>query len=155
MLFSSRGAAFWKDGAEKRLFYGTLDGQLWAIDPGTGKPVDSFGKGGFVDLREGMLDPTDKRSFGRGYGMTSPPAVYKNVVICGSIVPDSEPQGPNGDVRAFDARTGSCCGVSIRLRNQGKPAARRGRRKRGKAEGARTCGRFPQWIRNAELPFCR
>ncbi|HCC59196.1 MAG TPA: pyrroloquinoline quinone-dependent dehydrogenase, partial [Solibacterales bacterium] len=28
------------------------------------------------------------------------------VVICGSIVPDSEPQGPNGDVRAFDARTG-------------------------------------------------
>src|ERR1051326_7780353 len=53
-----------------------------------------------------MFDPNDKRSFSRGYGMSSPPAIYKNVVICGSIVPDSEPQGPNGDVRAFDAITG-------------------------------------------------
>jgi quinoprotein glucose dehydrogenase len=38
--------------------------------------------------------------------MTSPPAIYRNVIICGSIVPDSEPQGPNGDVRGFDALTG-------------------------------------------------
>ena len=106
MLFSNRGAAFWTDGKEKRLFYGTLDGQLWAINAATGKPIATFGTGGFVDLRLGMFDPTDKRSFGRGYGMTSPPAIYKNVVICGSIVPDSEPQGPNGDVRAFDAVTG-------------------------------------------------
>jgi glucose dehydrogenase len=105
-LFSARGAAFWTDGSQKRLFYGTLDGQLWAIDAGTGKPIDSFGKGGFVNLREGMIDPNDKRNFGRGYGMTSPPAVYRNLVICGSIVPDSESQGPNGDVRAFDALTG-------------------------------------------------
>lgn len=106
MLFSSRGAAFWTDGRQKRLFYGTLDGQLWAIDAATGKAIDSFGKGGFVDLRAGMVDPNDKRNFGRGYGMTSPPAVYKDAVICGSIVPDSEPEGPNGDVRAFDAKTG-------------------------------------------------
>ncbi|HUS07605.1 MAG TPA: pyrroloquinoline quinone-dependent dehydrogenase [Bryobacteraceae bacterium] len=106
MLFSSRGAAFWTDGSQKRIFYGTLDGQLWAIDGSTGKPADSFGKGGFVNLREGMLDASDKRSLGRGYGMTSPPAIYKNVVICGAIVPDSEPQGPSGDVRAFDTRTG-------------------------------------------------
>jgi quinoprotein glucose dehydrogenase len=106
MLFSNRGAAFWSEGAEKRLFYGTLDGQLWAIDAANGKTVDSFGKGGFVNLREGMLDPNDKTSARRGYGMTSPPAIYKNVVICGSIVPDAEPQGPNGDVRGFDARTG-------------------------------------------------
>lgn len=105
-LFSSRGASFWTDGKEKRLFYGTLDGQLWAINAATGKPVDSFGQGGFVNLRQGMIDPADKRNFGRGYGMTSPPAIYKNVVICGSVVPDSEPQGPNGDVRAFDAVTG-------------------------------------------------
>jgi len=106
MLFSSRGAAFWTDGREKRLFYGTLDGQLFAINAVTGKPVDSFGQGGFVNLRAGMVDPNDSRGFGRGYGMSSPPAVYKNVVICGSIVPDGEPQGPSGDVRAFDALTG-------------------------------------------------
>ncbi|MDQ6666176.1 MAG: pyrroloquinoline quinone-dependent dehydrogenase [Acidobacteriota bacterium] len=106
MLLSSRGAAFWTDGTRKRLFYGTLDGQLWSIDANTGKAEDGFGTGGFVDLRAGMIDPGEKRSLGRGYGMTSPPAVYKDVVVCGSIVPDSEPLGPNGDVRAFDARTG-------------------------------------------------
>lgn len=106
MLFSSRGSAYWTNGKEKRIFYGTLDGQLWGIDASNGKPVDSFGTGGFVDLRKGIVDPKDPRSFGRGYGMTSPPAVYKNVVICGSIVPDSESKGPSGDVRAFDAVTG-------------------------------------------------
>lgn len=106
MLFASRGAALWTDGKQKRLFYGTLDGQLWGIDAASGKAVDSFGTGGFVDLRAGMMDPNDTRAFGRGYGMTSPPAIYKDVVICGSIVPDTDPQGPNGDVRAFDARTG-------------------------------------------------
>ena len=37
MLFSSRGAAFWTDGKDKRLFYGTLDGQLWAINAATGQ----------------------------------------------------------------------------------------------------------------------
>ncbi len=106
MLFTSRGAAFWTDGTQKRLFYGTLDGQLWGIDAGTGKPIDSFGTGGFINLREGMVDSSAKVSSDRGYGMTSPPAIYKNVVICGSIVPDSDPLGPNGDVRAFDAKTG-------------------------------------------------
>ncbi len=106
MLFASRGAAFWSEGGEKRLFYGTLDGQLWGINAATGKPIDSFGKGGLINLRDGMMDPADKTTARRGYGMTSPPAIYKNVVICGSIVPDAEPQGPNGDVRGFDARTG-------------------------------------------------
>ncbi len=106
MLFANRGAALWTDGKQKRLFYGTLDGQLWGIDAASGKAIDSFGTGGFVDLRAGMLDANDTRTLGRGYGMTSPPAIYKDVVICGSIVPDADPQGPNGDVRAFDARTG-------------------------------------------------
>ncbi len=106
MLYANRGAAFWSDGKDRRLFYGTLDGQLWGIDAATGKPIDSFGTGGFINLRQGMVDPSAKATGGRGYGMTSPPAVYNNVVICGSIVPDAEPLGPNGDVRGFDARTG-------------------------------------------------
>lgn len=106
MLFANRGAALWTDGKQKRLFFGTLDGHLWAIDAANGKAIDTFGTGGLVDLRVGMVDPEDKRNFGRGYGMTSPPAVYKDVVICGSIVPDTDPQGPNGDVRGFDVRSG-------------------------------------------------
>lgn len=101
-LFVHRGAVYWSEGADRRLFYGDMVGRLHAINAASGKPVDSFGKAGYIDLREGMVEPGSTR----GYGMTSPPSVYKNLIICGSIVPDGEPQGPLGDVRAFDARTG-------------------------------------------------
>lgn len=101
-LYLHRGVAFWTDGKQKRLYYGTLDGELFAIDAASGEPVTAFGQNGKVDLKEGMMIPG-----GRGtLGMTSPPAIYKNLVICGSIVTDGEPQGPSGDVRAFDALTG-------------------------------------------------
>ena len=101
-LFINRGAAWWSAGSARRLFYGTLEGKLYSIDARTGKPDDSFGSGGFVNLREGAADRWPEK----GYGMTSPPAVYKNLVICGALVPDGEPRGPSGDIRAFDARTG-------------------------------------------------
>jgi quinoprotein glucose dehydrogenase len=42
----------------------------------------------------------------RAYGMTSPPAIFENLVICGAWVSDGNPQGPSGDVRAFDVHTG-------------------------------------------------
>ena len=101
-LFINRGAAYWSDGKKKRVFLGTLDGRLFSIDAATGKQDDSFGNAGWLDLRKGSADKFP----GRGYGMTSPPAIYKNLVICGNLTADGEPQGPFGDVRAFDAQTG-------------------------------------------------
>lgn len=101
-LFINRGVAFARVGKAERLFLGTLDGRLFALDARDGKPVQSFGKGGFIDLRVGVADKFPNRQ----YGMTSPPVVYQNLVICGSLVSDGEPQGPSGDVRAFDATTG-------------------------------------------------
>ncbi len=101
-LFINRGAAYWPGVKGKRIFAGTLDGRLFSLDAKTGKPDDSFGKAGWIDLREGVADKFPDK----GYGMTSPPAIYKNLVICGALTADGEPQGPSGDVRAFDARTG-------------------------------------------------
>ena len=101
-LFLNRGSAWWSDGRRKRLFYGTLDARLFSIDAATGDPDPAFGTNGSVNLREGVADKFP----GRGYGMTSPPAIYKNLVICGALATDGEPKGPSGDVRAFDARTG-------------------------------------------------
>jgi len=101
-LFIHRGAAYWTDGRQKRLFYGTLDGELYAIDAANGEPVPSFANKGKINLREGMVAPGVRGS----YGMSSPPAIYKNLIICGSVVTDGEPQGPSGDIRAFDAITG-------------------------------------------------
>ena len=55
-LFISRGSAWWSSGARQRLFLGTLDGRLFSIDAKTGKPDDSFGKAGWIDLRQGVAD---------------------------------------------------------------------------------------------------
>jgi len=101
-LFANRGVAFWQSGRERRIFIGTLDGRLFALDAATGRPVKGFANDGWLDLRAGAAEkfPT------KNCGMTSPPLVYKDVVIAGSMVSDGEPRGPSGDVRAYDARTG-------------------------------------------------
>lgn len=101
-LYINRGAAYWTDAKQKRIMLGTLDGRLFSIIAQTGKADDAFGVGGSVDLRVGVADKFPKRE----YGMTSPPAIYKNLVICGSLTADGLPQGPAGDVRAFDAHSG-------------------------------------------------
>ncbi len=101
-LHINRGAVLWTDGKQKRLFYGTLAGRLYAINAANGHAVDSFGQGGSIDLRVGVADKFP----GKGYGMTSPPAIFRNLVICGALTADGEPQGPAGDVRAFDVNTG-------------------------------------------------
>src|SRR5207253_5391757 len=79
-LFINRGAAYWSSGPQRRIFVGTLDGRLFSIVAETGKLDDSFGLGGWLDLRDGAGEAHPNRRI----GMTSPPAIYKNVVICGS-----------------------------------------------------------------------
>lgn len=95
-LYINRGLAHWTDGKAQRLISGTLDGRLFSLDASTGKLQWE------ISLREGTADkfPT------RAYGLTSPPSIYKNLVITGSLASDGEPLGPSGDVRAFDVKTG-------------------------------------------------
>lgn len=100
-----RGVASWpgRDGnpGSATIFSGTCDGRLVALDPATGEPRAGFGAGGALDLRPGV----DARA-GEAYGMTSPPAIYRDMVIVGALAPEGVARGPAGDVRAFDARTG-------------------------------------------------
>ena len=102
--FQHRGVAYWqsKAGRERRILYGTFDGRLIALDAETGKPSAGFGKDGVVDLHAGLegYEP------GAEYSVTSPPAIYKDLVITGAAVPEYPSRGPSGAVRAFDARTG-------------------------------------------------
>lgn len=98
-----RGVTVWEDaGTSRTLFSGTCDGRLFALDAATGKPRAEFGGNGSIDLRAGV----DARD-GEEYTMTSPPAVYRNLVIVGAAAPEGTPRGPAGDVRAFDARSGT------------------------------------------------
>ena len=101
-LFINRGPAYWSRGKERRLYWGTLDGRLFALNARNGRPVGSFGTGGVLNLRAGMADGFPKRI----YGMSSPPLIFENLVIVGSVVSDGLPRGPDGDVRAFKADTG-------------------------------------------------
>jgi quinoprotein glucose dehydrogenase len=101
-LFINRGAAYYASGPRRRIFLGTLDGRLFSLMAQTGRPDDNFGLGGWVDLRQGVADHFPDRRV----AMTSPPVVYKDIVICGSHVTDGEPRGALGDVRAYDARNG-------------------------------------------------
>lgn len=99
-----RGVAYWPGDAKTspRVFLGTADARLIALDAKTGKEVPEFGDNGTVNLRLGVADAFPKAS----YGITSPPAIYRNLVIVGPSTQEGPSRGPAGDPRAFDARTG-------------------------------------------------
>jgi quinoprotein glucose dehydrogenase len=101
-LYVNRGVSSWTDGRKRLLYLGDLQGRLFAVDAATGKPDPGFGSAGVVDMRAGMADGHPDAQ----YSLTSPAAVCGDVVVAGSLVSDSSPQGPSGDVRGLDARTG-------------------------------------------------
>ena len=98
-----RGTAFWRDGNKLRIFLNSRN-RLFKLDAQTGKPVSDFGaNGGWVSLTDGLnriADPTH-------YTQSSPPVVYKDLVIMGSQIPDRvQIADPVGQVQAINARTG-------------------------------------------------
>lgn len=97
----NRGVTYWESGDEARIFFG-FQNWLYALDAKTGKPVESFGVAGRVDLREG-LDRSDANSL--TVGITTPGVIYKDLLIVGSIVSETLPAAP-GHIRAYDLRTG-------------------------------------------------
>src|SRR6478672_2828393 len=48
--WQSKGVAYWSDGTDERIFLGTLDGYLLALDAKTGQPIKAFGVDGKADL---------------------------------------------------------------------------------------------------------
>ena len=58
--FVHRGVANWSDGEQHRIFIGTCDAYLIALDANTGKPVPAFGENGRIDLTEGLRRPVDR-----------------------------------------------------------------------------------------------
>ncbi len=111
--FVHRGASWWPgrpatDGeaaVPSRLFYGTGDSRLLAVDPVTGEPVGGFGEGGEVDLFASLRGVGNRR---RAYTVSSPVMLCRDTVIAGASISDApnHPDAPPGDVRGFDAVTG-------------------------------------------------
>lgn len=108
-LMVNRGVAYWHDPATQgpcanRVFLGTLDARLIALDATTGKPCADFGVGGEVNLLNGiehLVDPWE-------YNVTSPPTVVgENVIVGSSIADEVRRMQPSGAVRAYNVRTGA------------------------------------------------
>jgi quinoprotein glucose dehydrogenase len=107
---AARGVTVWEDETPgkqgaclRRVFTGTLDARLIALDAMTGQPCADFGTNGAVDLTQGVRirDRSD-------YTVTSPPAVVNNIVVVGSSVGDNRATDvERGVIRAYDAMTGA------------------------------------------------
>ena len=81
-LWANRGVGLWRNGSQRRLLHGTLDGRLIALDAATGKPCPDFGESGQVDV---------------GVRLTSPPTIVGDLAVIGGNAPT---------LRAFDVRSG-------------------------------------------------
>jgi glucose dehydrogenase len=92
--------AYWTDGKQDRILAGVMN-FLYCLDATTGKPIDSFGEGGRIDLRKELRGDFQEQSI----ALTTPGIVYKDLIIVGGRNPETHP-APPGDVRAFDVRTG-------------------------------------------------
>jgi quinoprotein glucose dehydrogenase len=110
--FASRGVSTWLDDSasadaacRRRIFVATAQSQLFALDARDGRPCAGFGKDGEVDLKAGLRIPPVEAD---DYSFTSPPTVVNGVVVVGSsLIDNSRPDTPSGEVRAYDARTGA------------------------------------------------
>jgi quinoprotein glucose dehydrogenase len=107
--YTCRGVAYWVDdqaaegaACKARIFMGTNDARVIALDARTGIPCADFGTGGEVKLEiERPLQWPGE------FQITSAPVVSRGVVIVGSSISDNRRvEAPLGTVRAFDARTG-------------------------------------------------
>lgn len=111
-----RGVMYWEDsdhshGTDKRILY-TVGSTLYAIDAETGKPVESFGRNGEVDLHEGLGDVETLGYDPMKYSIrvTTPGVIYKDLLITGSAVNEGG-DAPPGYIRAFHVRTGKLAWV--------------------------------------------
>ncbi len=101
---NSRGVAYWRgqDG-QTRVFVAGRQ-RVFSVDAQTGKPDAAFGKDGAAPLNVNLGRDVPRLQT----QVTSPPVVYKNLVMVGTGVPDRlQYRGdPPGTVQAFDIRTG-------------------------------------------------
>jgi quinoprotein glucose dehydrogenase len=97
-----RALSYWPgDGAHgPRLIMGVND-RIYAVDIATHQPAPDFGGAkGYIDIREGFAARQVR------YAVSSPPAIYKNLIITGPATQEFGAHGPPGDPRAYDVITG-------------------------------------------------
>lgn len=111
-MWNQRGVAYWSEGEEARIFWGTGNGYLICVDARTGRPCPDFGEEGHLDLM------TDVPRADRGrrdwlnallYSVQSPPIVIGNTIVTPQSISSLNitREMPPGWMRGFDVRTGA------------------------------------------------
>ncbi|MFT5696431.1 MAG: quinoprotein glucose dehydrogenase, partial [Myxococcota bacterium] len=90
-IVTCRGVSHWVDpniaeggACREKIFMGTLDARMLALDAATGKLCEGFGDGGTIDLAEGIGN-----RYPGEYGVTSPPALINGLLVTGALVLDN------------------------------------------------------------------
>ena len=113
--YNCRGLSYWRDpdaaeGAAcvHRIFSGTNDRRLIAVDAVTGEPCAGFGENGMVDVNPMVAESIPEAAVSE-LQFVSPPTVVGDVVVLGSTnnAKFKKAFAPAGTIRAFDARTGA------------------------------------------------
>lgn len=110
--WANRGVSTWLDArapvgsaCRRRIYVGTIDARIYALDARTGTVCKGFGENGVISLKRGLRNAP---AYKEEYELTSPPAVINGLIVTGSAVADNNrTNAASGEVRAFDARTGA------------------------------------------------
>jgi len=98
---TSRGVSYWNNGNDRRVFY-TRGSWLYALNALTGKPIQTFGSNGKIDLRSGLPE-TAKNKF---VISNTPGTIYENLIIMPLRVAE-DPSAAPGDIMAFNVISGN------------------------------------------------
>jgi quinoprotein glucose dehydrogenase len=117
VLNNNRGVTYWTDGKDDERIYYAAGPFMHAVNARTGKPVTTFGNGGKIDLHDGLEMRGVQDLF---VTATSPPAIYKEVLISGTRVSEGMDAAP-GHVRGYDVRTGKMKWIFHTIPHPGEP----------------------------------
>lgn len=110
------GVTYWQDRqapteqlCAHRIFSGTSDRRLLAVDARTGKPCPGFGDDGQVDVTSLFMAASPAPADPWEVQFSAPPVMVNDVLVIGHInnAKNQEAHAPSGAIRGFDARTGA------------------------------------------------
>lgn len=116
---STRGVEYWAGDARTpaQVLFHSNDGKLYSVNAKTGVPNPAFAANGILDTNT----PEIRQGTAGTNSFSSPPTIFKNLIITGSRAPENPPRGPAGDVRAWDIHTGSLVWTFRSVPRAGEP----------------------------------
>jgi quinoprotein glucose dehydrogenase len=97
---TSRGVAYWEKGSDKRILH-SIGSYLYALNAENGKPIESFGDKGRIDLHDGLPETARDK-----YLISNTPGTIFNDLIIMPVRLSEDTDAAPGDIRAFNVLTG-------------------------------------------------